>query len=116
MKEEQYGQDDYLSEYTEYDKASLRELYESLLSKMEDAEKSGLKNVFVQFSSTLDPYEDCSLGPVQVQTIGHRELNLWEKAQQLEQERIQNLATKLGITFYEAGVVDKLEKQKKVKL
>lgn len=114
--ETQFGEDIYLNEYTEYNEKELGVLFSDLRGKLIEAEKSGLTDVYVQFRSTLEPYEDNSTGPVEVQVRGYRELNSLEKVQQKEQERIQNLANKLGVTFYEASVVDRLEKQKKVKL
>lgn len=114
--ETRYGSDIYLNEYTEYNVHELEELFIKLLKQMNEATKSGLENVFVQFSSTLEPYEDNCIGPVEVQVRGYRKLNSLEKVEQQEQERIQALANKLGVTFYEASVVDRLEKQKKVKL
>ena len=114
--EAQFGGDIYLNEYTEYNEAELDALFSLLKAKLAEAKKSGLTNVFVQFRSTLQPYEDNSTGPVEVQVRGYRELNSLKKVQQKEQERIQNLANKLGVTFYEASIVDRLEKQKKLKL
>lgn len=114
--ETQFGSDIYLNECTEYDVHELEKLFINLLKQMNGASKSGLKNVFVQFRSTLDPYEAGCTGPVEVQIRGYRELNSLEKMEQQEQERIQALADKLGITFYEASVADRLEKQKKIKL
>ena len=114
--ETQFGEDIYLNEYTEYNEEELGVLFSNLRGKLVDAEKSGLTDVFVQFRFTLEPYEAMSTGPVEVQVRGYRELNSLEKVQQKEQERIQDLAIKLGVTFYEASVVDRLEKQKKVKL
>lgn len=114
--ETQFGEDIYLSEYTEYDEEDLGDLFISLKDKIDQAKQSGLTGAYVQFRSTLEPYEDNSTGPVEVQIRGYRELNSLEKVQQREQERIRELATKLGISFYEASVVDRLEKQKKLKL
>ena len=114
--ETQFGEDIYLNEYTEYNEEELGVLFSNLRDKLVEAEKSGLTNVHVQFRSTLEPYEDNWAGPVEVQIRGYRELNSLEKAQQKEQERILALARELGVTFYEASVVDRLEKQKKVKL
>lgn len=114
--ETQFGGDIYLNEYTEYNEAELDALFSLFKAKLAEAKKSGLTNVFVQFRSTLEPYEDYTTGPVEVQVRGYRELNSLEKVQQKEQDRIQALAKKLNISFYEAGVIDRLEKQKKIKL
>jgi hypothetical protein len=115
MKEDQFGEDIYLNEYTEYDKTTLHQLFGELYDKLDKAEQSGFKGVFVQFRSTTDPYETYA-GPVEVQVRGQRGLNMFEKAEEEEQKRIEALSRKLGVTFYEASVVDRLEKAKKVKL
>ena len=114
MKEVQHGESIYLNEYMEYDSDELASLYRSLQTKMWQAAASGLKDVFVQFRSTLEPYEDCSAGPVEVQIRGKRGLDNFEQAEQAEQTRIEKLAKELGVTFYEASVVDRLKKAGKI--
>lgn len=114
MKEVQHGESIYLNEYTEYDIESWADLVEGIDKKMEQAAASGLKNVFVQFRSTLEPYEDCSTGPVEVQIRGQRELTVYEQAQQAEQTRIEKLAKDLGVSFYEASTVDRLKRAGKI--
>lgn len=116
MRTQKFGQDIFLPDYESYNKAALLELFERLSGELEKAEQSGLKNVRLVFSSTLEPYEDCCVGPVEVKISGDRELNDFEKAQELEQKRIGALAKKLNVTFYEASLVDRLEKANKVKL
>lgn len=115
LVETQYGEDTYLEEYTQYDDDSLRHLCEDLISRMKEARDNGLTNVYAVFHSTFIPHSD-ELGGVKVQIWGERELNSLEKTREKEQERIQALADNLGVTFYEASVVDRLEKQKKIKL
>ena len=114
MKEVQHGESIYLNEYTEYDSDDLASLYRSLQTKMWQASASGLKSVFVQFRSTLEPYEDCSTGPVEVQIRGQRGLTSFEQAQQAEQTRIEKLAKDLGVSFYEASTVDRLKRAGKI--
>jgi hypothetical protein len=114
MKIERHGQDEYLNEYTEYDKGALQELFQGLLGKLERAEAAGLKTPYVVFRSTLEPYEDCSLGPVEVCVEGYRPLTLMELAQEKENQRVEALAKELGVTLYEASVVDRLRKAGKV--
>jgi hypothetical protein len=115
MKKVQFGKTLYLNEYTEYDKTSLHKLFGKLYDQLNKAEESGLKKVYAQFQSTMDPYEN-AIGPVEVEIRGERELYPHEVRDNLEQKRIQALATKLKVTFYEASVVDRLEKANKVKL
>lgn len=114
MKGVQHGESIYLNEYTKYDIESWADLVQSIDSRLALAAASGLKNVFVRFRSTLEPYGDCSTGPVEVQIRGKRELTSFEQAQQAEQTRVEKLAKDLGVSFYEASVVDRLKKAGKV--
>ena len=114
MKEVQHGEIIYLNEYTEYDTESWADLVQGIDNRLTQAAASGLKNVFVQFRSTLEPYEDCSAGPVEVQIRGQRGLTVYEQSQQAEHTRVEKLAKELGVTFYEASVVDRLKKAGKV--
>ena len=114
LVEQQFGEDFHLNEYTEYDEEALSDLFIVLKDKMDAAKKSGLTRVFVQFRSTLEPYEDCTCGPVEVQVRGYRGCTYEEKVEAEEQKRTQTLANKLGVSFYEAAVVDRLEKLNKV--
>lgn len=114
MKIERFGEPEYLNEYTEYDKDTLQGLFQGLLGKLEKAEAAGYKTPYVVFCSTLEPYEDCSLGPVEVSVEGYRPLTHREVAQEKEAQRIETLAKELGVTAYEAGVVDRLRKAGKV--
>ena len=114
LVEQQFGRDIYLNQYTEYDEEGLGDLILDLKDKLEAAKKSGLTRVFVQFRSTLEPYENCSCGPVEVQVRGYRGCTYEEKVKEEEQKRIQALADKMGVSFYEASVVFRLEKLNKV--
>lgn len=116
MRTQKFGQDIFLQEFEGYNRTGLQELFEKLSEELEKAEQAGLKNVHLRFSSTLEPYEDNTTGPVQVRISGEREPTDFEKAQDLEQKRIEALAKKLNVTFYEASLVDRLEKANKVKL
>lgn len=116
MRSQKFGQGIFLPDYEAYNRVALQELFEKLSGELDKAEKSGLKDVHLRFSSTLEPYEDCTTGPVEVQISGERELTDFEKVQALEQKRIEALAKKLNVTFYEASIVDRLEKANKVKL
>jgi hypothetical protein len=112
--EQQFEEPIYLNEYTEYDQEELDALFFSLKDKLQSAKGSGLTSVFVQFRSTLEPYEDNSCGPVEVQIRGYRDLNKFEIIQAYEQSRIQLLADSLGVSYYEASVVDRLRASNKV--
>jgi hypothetical protein len=112
--EQQFEKAVYLQEYTEYNQEELDSLFVSLKDNLQAAKGSGLTSVFVQFRSTLEPYEDNSCGPVEVQIRGYRDLNKFEIIQAYEQSRIQLLADSLGVSYYEASVVDRLRASGKV--
>lgn len=116
MKEDQFGETRYLNCYEKYNKTELHKLFGELYDQLDKAEQAGFTEVHVVFESTIDPYEPYPPGPVEVTVAGQRELRPEELEEEEVQHRIYNLAAKLGITFYEASVVDRLEKAKKVKL
>ncbi len=79
MKETQFGDSIDLSAFTKYDTPALHKLFGELYDQLDKAEQSGLKEVFVQFRSRFDPYDNFSM-PVEVSIRGKRELNNLEKA------------------------------------
>lgn len=112
--EQQFEENIYLQEYTEYNQEELDALFVSLKDKLQAAKESGLTSVFVQFRSTLEPYEDNCSGPVEVQIRGYRDLNKFEIIKAFEESRIQLLAVSLGVSYYDASVVDRLRASGKV--
>ena len=108
------GEKIHLSEYTEYDLGALDKLFTELKEGIASAEAEGFTDVYVRFSSTLDPYEDNTTGPVEVTVRGMREWNQKEKAWQAQYIRIHTLAKELGISQYEASVVDNLRARGKL--
>lgn len=114
MVEEKIGEEVYLDEYMEYTKEGLTSLFKDLQDRLEKAESKGYTGVFVQFRSTLEPYEDCTCGPVEVQVRGYRPLNPRELEQEKEQKAIETLAKELGVTFYEANLINNLRSRGKI--
>ena len=114
MKEVQFEGSSYLNDYTEFDLEGLETLVQAIKDKMQRAVNSRLTEVFVQFRSTLEPYEDCSAGPVEVQVRGKRGLNKLEQYEEKRQESIAKLASELGVTFYEASVIQNLKSRGKI--
>jgi hypothetical protein len=114
MVEVQVGETVYLKEYTTYDRYTLAELVKQLEDRMVDAEDAGFEGVYVQFRSTLEPYEDCSCGPVEVQVRGNRPFDRRELLELKKQEAIEALARELGITVYEASVLKNLKERGKI--
>lgn len=106
--EERYGDEIYLNEYTEYDAVALKQLFDELSAKMEEATAAGYKDVFVQFASTQEPYDE-GVGPVEVTVRGYRPLNSLELVEEAKEKEIANLAVELGVTYYEAAVVKRLK-------
>ena len=108
MKEVKFGTEVYISDHTKYNKEQLEDLFHNLKQTMGEAESQGLRGVFVQFSSTMESYEDY-LGPVEVQVRGYRELNWMERKKEEELKGIEELAKTLGCTVYEAAVYNSLK-------
>lgn len=113
MREDQFGKSLYLDVSDEYDKTGLHKLFEKLYSKLDEAEQAGYVKLRVVFESTLDPYDTCP-GPIEVRIVGDRKLTQKEQLEEAEQKRIEALSKQLGITFYEASVVDRLKKSGKI--
>lgn len=113
--EDRYGEVRTIGRYPEFTRSELNKLFVSISNTIDEAVASGWKDVKVSFQSTIEPYEDCP-GDVEVEINGLRKLDETELEKQSEQARIQLLAVKLGISFYEASVVDRLEKIGKVKV
>lgn len=115
MIEDQFGEVTYLNYYEEFDKISLHKLFGDLYAKLDEAEQAGFKDPYVVFESTIDPYDPLP-GPVEIQVRGQRKLTVGEELELKEEERIEALSKKLGVTFYEASVIDRAQKVGKVKL
>lgn len=92
-----------LDEYDEYDIDRLVEVFKTIIS---EAEANGYTDVKLKFESTMIPYEDC-LGSPQVFAVGLRKKTEDEKKKEREYNRIDKLACKLGIPYYEASILEK---------
>lgn len=114
MIEDKFGETEWLNKHNGYSKTDLAVLFKNLSSQIEEAEKLGWRDVRVEFNSTLEAYEDYAPGDVEVKILGQREKTQEEREHDFEQMRIQKEASKLGITFYEANILDKLKKRGKI--
>jgi len=115
LVEEQIGLPIVVDNYERYDQTKLSVLFHEISDKFEDAKSSGYKDIWVTFNSTIAPYEEYP-GCVEIEINGLREKTEAEKSLERDQKRLVKLAAKLGISFYEASVVDRLEKVGKVKV
>ena len=114
-KKDDYGLPLIIGRYTDFTRPELNKLFVAISDKMDEAAASGWKDVKVSFQSTMEPYEDFP-GDVEIEIKGLRKLDQVELDAQKEQSRVGSLAVKLGISFYEASVVDRLEKANKIKV
>lgn len=89
----------------------VKDMYKLITS----AEETGYTDVYITFNSTHEPYENDILGDVQVEAYGKRPLNKQEITRQKEEDEINALAKKLGITFYEANTIRNLQSRGKLK-
>lgn len=115
MVEDQFGETRHLSVYEEYDKTGLHKLFGELYDQLGQAEQAGFTETHIVFESTVDPYDPYP-GPVEVRVMGQRKLNPQELKEEGERQRIEALAKKLNVPFYEASLIDRLQKANKVKL
>lgn len=116
MKEDKFGEDIYLNEYTSYGHDDLCDLFATLKDRLKQAQENGYAKTYVKFASTLEPYEECSPGAVEVTVWGERALNWVEQRAEEERKRIQALANRLAITYHAADIVDRLQKANKVEV
>ncbi len=115
MIEAQFGKTTYLDVSDQYNKTSLHKLFGNLYDKLDKAEQAGFKDSYLVFESTIDPYDPYP-GPVEVKIMGYRQPNAEELADRKQAEYLQGLADRMGVTYYEASVVDRLQKSGKVSL
>tara|TARA_R110000744_G_scaffold3989_6_gene14711 strand:+ start:2038 stop:2400 length:363 start_codon:yes stop_codon:yes gene_type:complete len=103
---------EYQSDYEELN----REDIVSMLDRLQAyAVAAGLEDSYFKMVSTIEPYEDYP-GPVQLYVCGYRPPTAKEKEETLVQAETQTMATALGIPYYDACVLIKLEKRGKIKL
>lgn len=108
---ELYKEAEYLNEHHEYQPEDLLDTFSELMNK---AKQLGLQGCFLKFNSTMEPYENCCLGPVQVTICGYRKLNTKERVEEERQDKIHALAKEKGITFYEASTLLSLQERGKL--
>lgn len=93
----------YLQHYEKYSPESIYKICKGLIA---DAEAAGYKDCYLKFESTIDAYEDYPGNPT-ITVCGFREKYSHEIAEEEDQKDTENLANKLGISFYEASVLKK---------
>ena len=115
MRKQRFGDTYSISTSNYYKSEELKELFVELRGLLKSAEEAGLKDPYLVFSPSREPYEDY-LGPVEVDVWGYRPLTTKEVAEEVKEKIIYALAEKLGVSFYEASVVHRLNSKGKVKL
>lgn len=108
--------------YTEYmqsygcDSETFQEVFKRLSDKIKEAEDSGWKDVSIVFNSTLEPYEDCMPGNVEVEIRGLRKCTDKELKEFKNNLRIEEESKKFGLTSYEYRMMEAIQsKMKKYK-
>lgn len=112
MIEGTYGNFIHIQEYSTYTVSELDRLFAQIKGLVAQAEQAGFTKTKVTFTSTSD-YDGCA-GPVKVTVEGMRPMNNYEKTQALLQIRTQDLADKLGVSFYEASIIQHAKDMGKV--
>ena len=112
---DQFGEITRIQNYARFNKIELHKYFGALYDELDKAAAAGFKDPYVIFESTIEPYEDYC-GPVEVRIMGHRQPNAQELAEQAQQKYLQDLADQMGVTYYEASVIDRLQKSGKVRV
>lgn len=94
-----------LSDHIRYTPDQIKKICDDLIAI---AEGQGLSDCYLRFDSNREPYEDY-LGHPSITPCGRRPSTSYELKEEKEREEQDALAMKLGLTFYEAGIVKKLE-------
>ena len=98
----------YLSKHSQYTKKQFIAIIDDLFDKAEH-----LTNPKLVFESTIEPYENYP-DDVEVYVWGMRPATEQEIGKDREQAKIQTLAKKLGVTFYEAKTIQDLKQRGKI--
>lgn len=102
---------DDIQTYEEMSAGEFKDWAYSVASALSEAQEAGFENAGVQIRSTLEPYEIFP-GNVEVTIWGFRDKDPEELKYEKERQEIQNLATTLGISFYEAETLKNIPKEK----
>jgi hypothetical protein len=92
-----------------------KDFTDNILAQFRVAEERGLVETEVMIWSTIDHSEGFP-GPVRVYVIGKRELNSKELIEKRYQDKVQVLADKVKISYYDASSLQKLLDSNKVSL
>ena len=104
LVEEELWEDAYhLQRHKKYSPKTIHKICKELLA---NAEAAGYKNCRLKFESAIEPYENYPGNP-KITAWGFRKKYPHEIAEEEDQKDTQNLADKLGISFYEASVLKK---------
>ena len=98
----------YLSKHSQYTKEQFLAIIDDLFDKAEH-----LTNPKLVFESTIEPYENYP-DDVEVYVWGMRPATGQEIEEGRKQTKIQALAKKLGVTFYEAKTIQDLKQRGKI--
>lgn len=96
---------EYFQEHEEYTAEDVCAMCKRLIKIAQD---KGLEGCYLKFSSHMEAYEDY-LGNPSVTACGYRKLYQGEVKEQEKQDHIQAKATELGISFYEANILMRLQ-------
>jgi len=100
----------YLQDHEEYHPDYLAGLFKGLIQK---AEAKGLVGCYLKFQSHIESYDNYPDNP-SVMVVGYRKHSVDEKEEIKEQMRVRVLAKELGVSIYEAKIVQDLKKRGKL--
>lgn len=100
----------HFSELEEYTPEDVKEICDDLIKK---AEEEGLQGCYLRFHSNMEPYEDYLSAP-SVTVCGYRKYTDHEKAEMARDEKIREMARDMGISEYEAKIIQSLKDRGKI--
>jgi hypothetical protein len=103
-----------LEQGEEFDQDGLEQLFLDLKYLLSAASTAGFLNPFLRFSGVTG--SDGWPAYISVDTFGQCPMTEEEKEEERQSLLVQSLSEKLGVSYHEASVVYRLEKDKKIKL
>ena len=104
--------EEYLSRYRTF---SLQEVIDILTKLLNEAKEKGFVGTYIEFDSTMEPYEDFTGDPT-VTVFGYRRKTDKEKKEEEKALETRKLAKEKGISYYEAVELKRLVDKGVVKL
>lgn len=103
-----------IADIQEHSEFTLEELASFVGGLFEKEKEFGLEGSKFFFLSTLEPYANNFPGPVSVLLGGYRKATPVEKQEYERRQAQEKLAKELGVSYYEAGIIQDLKNRGKL--